>query len=348
MRWPLRKPLFIVAEMSCNHAGNLEIALEIIRQAHSSGADAIKFQTFNPDEMILDPDYTISDGKEWGNHNLLNLYRQAETPKKWHKDLFECAADVGLIAFSSPFSKRDVDFLEDLNCPIYKIASFEMIDLGLIAYVASTCRPMIISAGMASSEEKEETIAIARSNGCKDITMLHCVSSYPAACVQNLPGKMMRDDANYGLSDHSVGSEASVCAIKLGARVIEKHFMLPGTKTFDESFSLNPGEFKDFAKECRSAFDESASLIPSEFKDFAKECRSASVCISDVDDEIDAGSKYLRRSFYYALDLQPGAILKESDVKTARLALGVPANKINSIVGTVIKKGVKKNDPVIL
>ena len=223
---------FIIAELSANHNGSLERALTTIDEAQRCGADAIKLQTYTADTMTIDCDYPdfIIQGGLWDGYKLYDLYKWAETPYEWHEALFAHAQRRGITVFSTPFDETAVDLLEALNTPAYKIASFELVDLPLIRYVAGTGKPMIMSTGMASEAEIEEAIATARDAGCKDMVLLHCISSYPAAMdqanlrqISHLAGRF---GVATGLSDHTLGTTASVAAVALGACVIEKHFTL--------------------------------------------------------------------------------------------------------------------------
>jgi len=223
---------YVIAELSANHNGRIENALELIKQAKYVGADAIKLQTYTADTITLNSDkddFQIKGGL-WDGTTLYKLYQQASMPWEWHKILFDYAAEIGITIFSSPFDKTAVDLLEDLNAPAYKIASFEAIDLPLIRYVAGTGKPMIISTGMADAEEIEDAIEAARSGGCKELAILHCVSGYPAPAadynLRTISDMITRHGLVTGLSDHTLDNTTAITSVALGAAIIEKHFTL--------------------------------------------------------------------------------------------------------------------------
>ena len=223
---------YLIAELSANHNGSLQRALDTISEAKARGADAIKLQTYTADTMTIDcdsEDFMIRGGL-WDGYKLYDLYKEAQTPFEWHKAMFDHARDIGITCFSTPFDETAVDLLEDLNAPAYKIASFEATDLPLIKYVASTKKPMIMSTGMANLEEIEEMVQAARDGGCEEMIVLHCISSYPAPIDQSnlltIPDLRRRLDVHVGLSDHTITNTASIVATALGAVLIEKHFIL--------------------------------------------------------------------------------------------------------------------------
>ena len=248
---------YVIAEMSANHNGSIEKAFEIIREAKSAGADAIKMQTYRPDTITLNsdlPDFQIEGGL-WSGKTLYELYEEAHTPWEWHKQLFEFAKSLDITIFSSPFDTTAVDLLEELNAPAYKIASFEAIDLPLIRYVASTGKPMIISTGMANDVEIEEAIAAAKEAGCEQLAILHCVSGYPAPAedynLKTLVDMKERFGLVTGLSDHTLDNTTAVASVALGASILEKHFTLDRNGGGpDDSFSLEP---KGLAALCRDS-----------------------------------------------------------------------------------------------
>ena len=248
---------FIVAEVSANHLGQLSRALDLVDAAASAGADAVKLQTFTPEQMA-EPGVIIEAGP-WAGRSLLDLYREAHTPREWHAPIFHHARRLGLVVFSSAFHPDDVDFLEGLDCPIYKIASFEITDRNLIRYAARTNKPIIISTGMATREEIAFACDLARGAGCMDLTLLKCTSAYPAdASDANLAAMAYMGDAfrahAFGLSDHTPGIGVSVAATALGASVIEKHITLSRADGGpDAAFSMEPEEFRQLVVECRRA-----------------------------------------------------------------------------------------------
>lgn len=250
--------LLLVAELSANHNNSLTLAVETIRAFGKTGASAIKLQTYTPDTMTLDinsPEFKVSDENLlWGGRTLYDLYKEAMTPWDWHEELFAESKKAGMIAFSTPFDFSAVDFLESLNCPIYKIASFEVVDVKLIEYAASTGKPMIISTGMATLAEIDQAVQAARRGGCKDLTLLKTTSAYPASPRDsNLRTMPVLGDifgTKYGISDHTLGIGASLTAVALGATVIEKHVTLSRESGgVDSSFSMEPHEFATLSKE---------------------------------------------------------------------------------------------------
>ena len=222
-------PPYVIAELSANHNGKLQKALDTITKAKSCGADAVKLQTYTADTMTIDSDYKdfYIQGGLWDGYKLYDLYKEAETPFEWHKAMFDHARKIDITCFSTPFDETAVDLLEDLNVPAYKVASFEATDLPLIKYIASTKKPLIMSTGMANFEEIEEMVETARGAGCKDLILLHCISSYPAPVDQSnlltIPDMRKKLGVQIGLSDHSITNTASVVASALGATLIEKH-----------------------------------------------------------------------------------------------------------------------------
>ena len=245
------QPPYIIAELSANHNGKIERALETIKAARRCGADAVKLQTYTAETMTIDCDkdeFAIRGGL-WDGYKLFDLYKWAETPFEWHADLFACGREEGITVFSTPFDETAVDLLESLDAPAYKIASFELTDLPLIQYVAATGKPIIMSTGMGSEDEIEEAVQTARDAGCSEIALLHCISSYPApleqANVRQLAELAKRFGTLPGLSDHTLGTVASVAAVSLGASVIEKHFTLDrADKGPDSEFSIEPDELE--------------------------------------------------------------------------------------------------------
>src|SRR6056300_455842 len=258
----MKNKVFFIAEISANHCGNFKLAKKLIKCAHVNGADAVKLQTYTADTMTIKSDkkyFKIKQGL-WKGYTLWDLYNKAHTPLKWHKELFKYGKSLGLKVFSTPFDDTAVDFLEKLNCPIYKIASFEMTDSNLVKKVSQTKKPIIISTGMANLEEIETTFKMAKKNGAKDITLLYCVSNYPSLISDfNLNNiKILKDKfkCRVGISDHSTDDRVAIAAIASGAEVIEKHIALDNQKKgFDIDFSLKGKEIKKFRQDIDLAGD---------------------------------------------------------------------------------------------
>jgi len=322
----MSKP-FIVAELSCNHLGSFQRAGRIVREAAHAGADGIKFQVWQQDTMCIDPIYTLDHGP-WAGRTLVDLYREAYTPWEWLPQLFDYARDLGLTPFASPFDRASVDFLETLRCPIYKIASFELVDLGLIEYAASKGKSVFMATGMASDKDIERAVWAARA--APDITLLKCTSAYPADPeTANLPAMLAnakRYDVMPGLSDHSPGIGVAVAAAALGAKVIEKHLTLSrGDGGPDAGFSMEPDEFALMVTECRRA---AAAVQP---------IRSGPVM---------GESPALRRSLWFKRDVAAGQVITPDDVCTARPALGLSPHQLGEVLGKRVSVSVCANSPV--
>ena len=325
-------PTFIIAEMSGNHNQSLERALEIVEAAAKSGAHALKIQTFTPDTMTLDLDereFHISDPKSlWSGTSLYKLYSQAYTPWEWHKPIFERARDLGIIPFSTPFDDTAVDLLESLNVEFYKIASFENTDLPLIRRVAATGKPMIISTGMASIAELDDTVRAAREAGCNDLILLKCTSTYPATAnntnILTIPH--MRDlfGCEVGLSDHTMGLGVSLASVALGATVIEKHFTLDRADGgVDSAFSMEPAEMAQLVAETERAWQALGK-------------------VSYGPTETENRSIIFRRSLYVVKDLKAGDLLTKENVRAIRPGLGLPTKHLPQIIGRVAKQDIKR------
>ena len=327
-------PPYVIAEMSANHNGKLERALEIIEMAKSCGADAIKIQTYTADTMTIDcdkEDFQIHGGL-WDGYNLYRLYEWAQTPYEWHKPMFDHARKIGITLFSTPFDETAVDLLKDLNAPAYKIASFEAIDLPLIEYVARTGKPMIISTGMANLEEITEAVETARQAGCSDLVLLHCISSYPAPVEQSnlltIPDLAERFDAISGLSDHTLGTTVSVASVALGACVIEKHVTLSREeKGPDSEFSLEPHELETL---CRDTKDAWLALGKAGYERKAAE----------------EGNVMFRRSLYIVHDLNDGDLLTQDNLRSIRPGFGLAPKCIDALLGKRVSRDVKRGTPV--
>lgn len=321
---------YIIAELSANHNGSLDRALQTISEAKKRGACAIKLQTYSADTMTIDSDkedFQITEGP-WEGYNLYKLYQWAQTPFEWHKAMFEHARNIGITTFSTPFDETAVDLLEDLNAPAYKIASFEMTDLPLVRYVASTGKPLIMSTGMASEEEIEESVTAAREAGANNFVLLHCISSYPApmeqANIKQMQALARRFGTIPGLSDHTLGTTASVSAVALGARVIEKHFTLSRQdKGPDSEFSIEPEEL---ARLCQDAKDAWLSLGTEGFER----------------QKVEEKSQVFRRSIYFVRDIKAGQRVSEEDIRRIRPGYGLPPKYFTELVGKRLKVDVER------
>jgi pseudaminic acid synthase len=329
--------VFIIAELSANHNGSLDTAINTIRAAKRAGADAIKFQTYTADTITMDSkksDFIINNGSIWDGRNLYELYQEAFTPWEWHAKLFEVAKDEGLVCFSSPFDKTAVDFLEELDVPCYKIASFEITDIPLIEYVASKGKPIILSTGIATLEDIELALKTIRSVGDNEIVLLKCTSSYPAPLEEaNLT--MIQDFKNRfgvisGLSDHTLGSTAAVVATCLGAKIIEKHFIL------DRSIG-GP--------------DASFSLDEKEFTQMVQEVRCAEKAIGKVSYELtekQQAGKTFSRSLYIIQDIKKGEKFTEKNIRSIRPGFGLHPKHYKDMIGTIAQQAFEKGDRLTL
>ena len=314
--------VFIIAELSANHGSNLEIAKETIRAAKRTGADAIKLQTYTADTLTLNSnkeDFIIKSGSIWDGKTYYELYQEAYTPWEWHAELFKTAKEEGLVCFSSPFDKTAVDLLERLNNPIYKIASFEITDIPLIAYVASKGKPVIISTGIAEYDDIKLAIETCREVGNNDITILKCTSSYPAPIDEANLIMMQRFAKDFnvkvGLSDHTLGNTVPVVATALGATVIEKHFILDKSIGGpDASFSLDETEFTEMVTAVRNA----EKAMGKESYELTKKQKSG---------------KAFARSLYVAEDIKEGALITDKNVRSVRPGFGLHPKYLNEILG---------------
>ncbi len=323
---------FVICELSGNHNGSLDRALAMLDAAAATGADAIKIQTYTPGAITLDadgPDFTIADGL-WKGRRLHDLYAEAHTPYEWHPALFERARKLGAILFSTPFDATAVDLLESLGAPAYKIASFEAVDLPLIARVAACGKPMIISTGLASLPEIAEAVETARANGAGQVALLHCVSSYPApieeANVRTVPDLAARFGAVGGLSDHTPGTAAAVAAVALGASIIEKHFTLARADGGpDAAFSLEPDEFAALVRDCKAAW---RALGRPNYDLLASEAAAAGH----------------RRSLYVAEDVKAGETLTEANVRSVRPGYGLAPRHLPEVLGRPAARDLRKGE----
>lgn len=320
------EPVFIIAELSANHNGNIETALKTVKAAKRAGADCIKLQTYTPDTITINSkkeDFLIK-GTIWEGKNLYELYQEAYTPWEWHKPLFEAAAKEGLICFSSPFDKTAVDFLEELNAPAYKIASFEITDIPLIEYTASKGKPIIISTGIADKGDIELALDACHRMGNNDIALLKCTSSYPAP-IKEANMIMVKDLAERynvisGLSDHTLGSTVPIVATAMGAKIIEKHFILDKSVGGpDASFSMDEGEFTEMVKAVREA-EKAIGKV-----DYALT-------------EKQKKGKDFSRSLYVVEDINVGEIITERNVRSIRPGFGLHPKYLKSILGKRVNK----------
>ncbi len=319
--------VYIIAELSANHNGNLQTALDTIKAAKEIGANAIKLQTYTADCMTLDckkDDFIIKGGTLWDGKTLYDLYKEACTPWEWHKELFEYAKDIGIDIFSSPFSKEAVDFLEEFNPPAYKIASFEITDYELVRYTASKMKPIIISTGIATIDEIQDVVDICREVGNNDIVLLKCTSAYPApldeANLKMIPNLAETFGVIAGFSDHTLGSTAPIVAVTLGAKVIEKHFIL------DKSIG---GADADF------------SMDKEEFSAMIKAIRDTEKLLGKIDYTMTPQkrkSRQFSRSLYVVEDIKEGEIVTEKNVRSVRPGYGLHPKYLGDILG---KKSIK-------
>ena len=325
-------PPFIIAEMSGNHNQSLDRALEIVEAASVSGAHGLKLQTYTADTMTLNvkkDEFLISDPNSlWYGRSLYDLYQEAHTPWEWHKPIFDLARKLGLIAFSTPFDETAVDFLEALDVPCYKIASFENTDIPLIRKVASTGKPMIISTGMATIAELDETVRACREYGCQEIVLLKCTSTYPSTPentnISTIPHMRKLFDCEVGLSDHTLGVGAAVASVPLGATVIEKHFTLSRTDGgVDSAFSLEPHEMKALVEESRRAWQALGH-------------------VSYGPTQQEKASIKFRRSLYIAKNMEAGEVLTKETVRSIRPGFGLHPRYLDVILGMKIKQNVQK------
>lgn len=327
-------PPYIIAEMSANHNGKIDTAFRIIEEAKKAGADAVKLQTYTADTITLNSDAEdfMVRGGLWDGRNLYDLYQEAHTPWDWHAPLFEYASKQGITIFSSPFDSTAVDLLEELNTPAYKIASFEVVDLALIKYVASTGKPMIISTGMADAEEIQEAIDTARSGGCKELAILHCVSGYPAPAqdynLRTIPDMINRYGLLTGLSDHTLDNTTAVTSVAMGASIIEKHFTLNRNGGGpDDSFSLNPADLAALCQGARTAWEAMGKV------DYGHKSS-------------EKGNVKFRRSLYFVKDLKAGDVITADAVRSIRPGYGLEPKYMDEVVGRVVSRSVTTATPI--
>lgn len=327
-------PTFIIAELSANHMNDFDIAAKTIKAMAEAGADAVKFQTFTPDTITIDCDneyFQIKQGTVWDGQVLHELYEDAYMPWEWQPKLKKIVEDFGLIAFSSPFDKTSVDFLEDMNVPAYKIASFEITDIPLIEYVASKGKPIIISTGIASFEDIELAVQTCFDAGNNQVALLKCTSSYPAPLdeinLNTIPDMIEKFDCIIGLSDHTLGGDVSTAAVALGANIIEKHFILDRKMGGpDSEFSMEPHEFKQMVDSIRNV-EKALGKVNYELSDKMKANREFS------------------RSLFVVEDIKKGSVITEDNVRSIRPGFGLHPKYLNEILGKKVNQNLNKGTP---
>ncbi|WDV45731.1 pseudaminic acid synthase [Clostridiaceae bacterium M8S5] len=329
-------PPFIIAEMSGNHNHSLDRALEIVKEAHKCGVNALKIQTYTADTMTLnikDREFYINDSKSlWKGESLYKLYQKAYTPWEWHKPIFDKCNELGIIPFSTPYDESSVDFLETLNPQCYKIASFENTDINLIKRVARTGKPLIISTGMSSISDIDLAVKTAREAGCSDLILLKCTSAYPAlpenANIKTIPHMSKLFNVPVGLSDHTFGIGVAIASIALGVRVIEKHFTLcRNDGGVDSTFSLEPNEMKLLVDEANKAYKAVGEVVYG--------------CTSN-----EINSKKLKRSLYITKDIKRGEILSKENLRAIRPGLGLESKYYDIFLGRKVNQDIKKGTPL--
>lgn len=326
---------YIIAELSANHGGSINLAKESIRLAKENGASAVKIQTYTPDTMTIESkkaDFLITEGL-WEGYTLYDLYKDAHTPFEWHQELFRYSNEIGITLFSSPFDETAVELLRNLNAPAYKIASFELVDLPLIKRVAECGKPILMSTGMASISEVREALDTALRYGSGEVLLFHCISSYPALLkdsnLKNIEFLRKEFGVEVGLSDHTLSNLAATISIGMGASAIEKHFK-PSESALgpDASFSITPYQLKNLVLDCIDAW---SSLGKPGFQ------RS----------ESEEWSRKHRRSLYFMKDLSKGSVIKPSDIRAIRPGKGLPPKFTDEIIGRRLSVDVERGDPVV-
>ncbi len=327
-------PPYVIAELSANHNGSLATALAIVDAAKAAGADAVKLQTYRPDTITLDSDGDgfVIEGGLWHGRRLYDLYQQAHMPWDWHATLFAHARQIGITIFSSPFDATAIDLLEDLGAPAYKIASFEAVDLPLIRYAASTGKPMIISTGMADANEIAEAVDAARSAGCRQLALLHCVSGYPAPAadynLRTLTDMISRFGVVTGLSDHTLDNTTAIAAVALGAALIEKHFTLDRSGGGpDDSFSLQPAELAQLCQGAHTAWSALGRV------DYGRKSS-------------EIGNAQFRRSLYFVKPLRAGDTITADAVRSVRPGYGLAPKHWDAVVGRRAARDIGLHTPV--
>lgn len=329
-----RHPTYIIAEISANHNGSLDRALSLVRAAAEAGADAIKLQTYTADTMTIDCNshYFRIQGTLWDGSTLYDLYREAHTPWAWHAPIIKCANELGMDCFSSPFDDTAVDFLENLNPPCYKVASFEVVDLGLLRKIAATGKPVIMSTGMATLAEIDTAVRTLRDSGTTDLVLLKCTSAYPAspaeANLRTIPHMAEAFRCPVGLSDHTMGSAVAVAAVTLGAAVVEKHFTLSrGDGGPDGAFSMEPDEFKQMVQDIRTT----------------------EAALGQVSYELtpqQRGSVVFRRSLFVVEDMVEGEVFTTRNVRSIRPGHGLPPSVLPRVLGRHATRDLPRGAPL--
>ena len=330
----MKNKIFFIAEISANHCGNFKLAKKLIKCAKTNGANAVKLQTFTPDTMTINSNkkyFKIKQGL-WKGYNLWDLYNKAQTPLKWHKELFRYGKSLGIKVFSTPYDETAVDFLEKLHCPIYKISSFEMTDLDLIKKASKTKKPLIISTGMANLDEIETSFKVAKRNGAKDITLLYCVSNYPSSIndfnLNNI--KILKDKfkCKVGISDHSTDNRVAIASVACGAEVIEKHIALDNQKKgLDIDFSIKGREIKKLRNDVDIAFNLLGKNIFFRNKNENK-------------------SKVFRRSIFTTKKIKKGQKFTKNNLKVVRPGYGIEPKYFNKILNKKSPKNIDKHEPL--
>lgn len=330
----LSSPCYVIAEMSANHGGSIERAKKIIREAKNAGANCIKLQTYTADTLTIDCDndyFNIKEGT-WEGSTLHSLYEKAYTPWEWHSELKTLAEEIGLDFLSTPFDKSAVDFLENLNVDMYKIASFEIVDIPLVRYIAQTQKPIIMSTGMSSLADIENAVSVIREEGNENIILLKCSSAYPAIPddmnLKSMPQLGSTFNTMYGLSDHTLGNVSSIAAAALGARVIEKHFCLSREiATPDSSFSMEPDEFNDMVNMIR----ETERALGNNY---------FGVTRSEIK------SKVFRKSIFVVEDIEPGEKITEKNIRVIRPGYGLMPMYYDEVIGKLASKKLVRGTPL--
>ncbi len=328
------QPPYVIAEMSGNHNGDIDRAFALIEAAKAAGADAVKLQTYTADTLTIDHDGPgfLIEGGLWRGRRLHELYQEAHTPWDWHPRLFEKAREAGITIFSSPFDPTAVDFLETLDAPAYKVASFEIVDTPLVAHMARTGKPLVVSTGLASSEDIADAVAAARGAGGGGLILLHCTSGYPTPPSQmhlrTMADLGARHEALVGLSDHTMGTAVSVAAVALGACVIEKHFTLARADGGpDAAFSLEPEELARLTADCRAAWEALGTVRYEEV-------------------EAEAASREHRRSLYVVADVRRGERLTTENIRSIRPGHGLAPKHLDAVLGRPAARDLKRGEPL--